>query len=428
MRNCYIDGKTRFMLKDNMPDYGEYDLIVSFNNDSSSPREVLNDIALRIAQSRKCDARHNLKLLLGLDGKSDISALIKEITSRRARYRLYAQNAEQPEFILKSDNSDFRDALHVIAAIEFEPNSNVSMTEREPAKPELVSIVIPTYNRADLISESINSALDQTYKNTEIIVVDDGSTDETKKVISNYGDKVRYYYKDNGGIGSALNYGIAKMNGKWFKWLSSDDVLTPDAVEILVSHAGDTGALIAYTDYDIIDEGSKFVESVVESHYDSYFEYAAALWARFIGNGGSSLIERSCFNDVGYFDETLSSAEDYDWWLRACLLHGYRFFHVPRTTLKYRIHASQLTSSVKHNAYVNAEKIRTKIKQKIVSTDPKWWETLQRYQKLYAKQNQKGGIARRLLRRSLVHMPEGMRKSALKTWQTSVRPRIESED
>ena len=217
------------------------------------------------------------------------------------------------------------------------------------------------------------------------------------------------------------------MNGTWFKWLSSDDVLTPDAVELLVSHAQDTGALITYTDYDIIDDEGKIIEKFAEPHYSSYYEYASALWAKYIGNGSSVLIARSCFDDVGLFNETLRSAEDYDWWLRACLLHGYRFFHIPRSTLRYRTHGSQLTSSVKHNAFVTAEKIRADVKQHIISADPEWWETLEHYQKLHAKQNPKGGIARRLLRKSLVHMPEGMRKSALKTWQESVKPRIESD-
>jgi glycosyltransferase involved in cell wall biosynthesis len=428
IRNCYVEGKTRFLLQDKSPNYRNYDLIVSFNSDSSSPLEVLNDIGSRISGSRESGTRQNPKLVLGLDERTDLSALTRDIRAHHGRYELYIQKAEQPESILEYDNTEFKDAMRVIASIDFELNPDAAMSAKEQPKLDLVSIVIPTFNRADLIPEAINSSLNQTYKNTEIIVVDDGSTDETKKVVSSYGDKVRYYYKDNGGIGSALNYGIAKMNGRWFKWLSSDDVLTPDAVEVLVTHANSTGALVAYTDYDIIDGEGKFVESVVERHYTSYYEYAAALWAKFVGNGGSSLIEKSCFDDVGLFDEGLRSAEDYDWWLRACLLHGHRFFHIPKTTLKYRVHSSQLTSSVKHNAYVNAEKIRDKIKQKVVSADPMWWETIQHYLKLYAKQNQKGGIARRLLRRSLVHMPEGMRKSALKTWHASVKPRMESEE
>lgn len=297
----------------------------------------------------------------------------------------------------------------------------------ENTQDELVSIVIPTYNRADLISESIESALCQTYRNIEVIVVDDGSKDNTKEICAKYGDRIRYHYKQNGGIGSALNHGIKNMNGVWFKWLSSDDVLTLDAVEGLVKHARETGAMITYTDYDLIDGAGKVVGKFEEPHYASYHEYASALWTRFIGNGSSSLIHRSCFDKVGLFDETLRSAEDYDWWLRACLVHRYQFFHLPKTLLKYRVHDKQLTAQVKHNALKVDEKIRDKIKQEIISSDPGWWETLEHYQKLYAKQNQRGGMARRLLRKSLLHMPEGMRKTALETWHKSLKPRLEED-
>ena len=90
---------------------------------------------------------------------------------------------------------------------------------------DLVSIIIPTYNRADLVEQSILSSIQQTYPNKEIIVVDDGSTDNTREICQKYIDsgQIRYIYKQNGGIASALNRGISEMKGTWFKWLSSDD-------------------------------------------------------------------------------------------------------------------------------------------------------------------------------------------------------------
>lgn len=293
---------------------------------------------------------------------------------------------------------------------------------------DLVSVIIPTYNRADLISESIESSLNQTYRNVEVIVVDDGSKDKTQEVCTKYRDRIEYYYKQNGGIGSALNYGIKKMNGKWFKWLSSDDVLTLDAVEVLLKYAHESEAMIVYADYDIIDNDSKFVKKFLEPHFDSYYEYASALWTRFIGNGSSILIHKSCFDKVGLFDETLHSAEDYDWWLRACLIHRYRFFHLPKVVLKYRIHNKQLTAEVIHNALPTAEKIRNKTKEEIIFSAPEWWNTLAYYQKLYAKHNQRGGMARRMLRRSLLRMPQGMRKVAISAWQKSLKPIVDSDE
>lgn len=94
----------------------------------------------------------------------------------------------------------------------------------------LVSIVIPVYNGANYMREAIDSAINQTYDNIEIIVVNDGSTDngETERIALSYGDKIKYYKKENGGCASALNYGISKMQGEWFSWLSHDDVYYPE--------------------------------------------------------------------------------------------------------------------------------------------------------------------------------------------------------
>ena len=101
----------------------------------------------------------------------------------------------------------------------------------------LISIIIPVYNGANYMREAIDSAIAQTYKNIEIIVVNDGSTDngETEKIALSYGDKINYYYKENGGCASALNYGISKMKGEWFSWLSHDDVYFPTKLESQVN-------------------------------------------------------------------------------------------------------------------------------------------------------------------------------------------------
>ena len=96
-----------------------------------------------------------------------------------------------------------------------------------------ISIVIPAYNASNYLAEAIDSALSQTYKNVEIIVVNDGSPDDgaTAKVAAKYGDKIRYFEKPNGGSASALNVGIANMTGEWFSWLSHDDLYEPKKLE-----------------------------------------------------------------------------------------------------------------------------------------------------------------------------------------------------
>ena len=102
-----------------------------------------------------------------------------------------------------------------------------------PSYSPLVSIVIPAYNASNYLADSINSALAQTYKNIEIIVVNDGSKDNgaTRTVAESFGDKIHYFEKENGGSSSALNYGIKQMKGEWFSWLSHDDLYYPKKIE-----------------------------------------------------------------------------------------------------------------------------------------------------------------------------------------------------
>lgn len=97
----------------------------------------------------------------------------------------------------------------------------------------LVSIIIPVYNGSNYLKEAIESALGQTYKNIEILVINDGSNDKglTHNLAISFGDKIKYYKKENGGVASALNFGISKMNGEYFSWLSHDDIYKPEKIE-----------------------------------------------------------------------------------------------------------------------------------------------------------------------------------------------------
>ncbi len=99
-----------------------------------------------------------------------------------------------------------------------------------------VTIVIPVYNGEKYVKFAIDSAINQTYKNLEVLVVDDGSTDATEKIAKSYGDKIRYIKKKNGGVSSALNLAIKKMTGEYFSWLSHDDVYEPNKVECEINY------------------------------------------------------------------------------------------------------------------------------------------------------------------------------------------------
>src|SRR5688500_7068290 len=110
------------------------------------------------------------------------------------------------------------------------------MTTSEPGLRPRVSVVIPVYNGANYLAQAIDSALAQTYPDGEVVVVDDGSTDEraTERIARGYGHRIRYIRKENGGVATALNAGIEAMTGDYFSWLSHDDMYLPDKVALQV--------------------------------------------------------------------------------------------------------------------------------------------------------------------------------------------------
>ena len=127
-----------------------------------------------------------------------------------------------------------------------------------------VTIMIPVYNGSNYLKEAIESALAQTYKNKEIVVVNDGSTDDgkTKAIAESFGNKIKYYEKENGGVSTALNLGIQKATGDYICWLSHDDLYYPNKVERQMEEIEKyDDNTILFSDFDLIDEnGVKFNE------------------------------------------------------------------------------------------------------------------------------------------------------------------------
>jgi len=197
--------------------------------------------------------------------------------------------------------------------------------------------VIPAYNAEKYIKEAIDSALNQTYKDIEVLVIDDGSTDNT---IDRIPGGVWLHRQKNGGPASALNSGIKAAKGEWIKWLSADDILEPDAIESIMKYVKDKKT-IYYTHYTIIDKDGKFIKKFTEPE-----RVESDLWKLFYGNGSSSIIHKDVFALCGLFDENLRHSEDYEFWLRATQLYGVRLRLIPQYTLKYRRHPDQLTNKV----------------------------------------------------------------------------------
>lgn len=212
-----------------------------------------------------------------------------------------------------------------------------------------VTIVIPVYNGEKFIRECVESALRQTEKDIEIIVIDDGSTDGTLKIIQEIKD-ITVLIQSNGGTSSALNTGIRQARGKWIHWLSADDVLYPTAIEDMmkiIETIPNNQKYIYYTNYDIIDADSIIIGEFIESldrNMRSKEERFNELLGNYYGNGSTTLIHKSVFEKIKY-DESLRYGEDYDFMLHA-FKEGYDMFLIPIKTLKYRRHVEQMTNKV----------------------------------------------------------------------------------
>lgn len=198
-----------------------------------------------------------------------------------------------------------------------------------------VSVVIPTYNRATLVGNAIESALQQTWKDYEIIVIDDGSTDDTKAKLQPYMQRIRYFYQPNQGASAAQNAGVRLAEGKWISILASDDTWSPTKLERQLSAVAELGSEFGacFTDCSIIQDGPSNITAFGEagltpksvvSPLENPIKYIVG--GRFGLYVQSMLVLRSLMTEVGGFDESLGVAEDVDlifrlsWRTKFCLV------------------------------------------------------------------------------------------------------------
>jgi glycosyltransferase involved in cell wall biosynthesis len=207
--------------------------------------------------------------------------------------------------------------------------------------PPKVSIVIPVFNGSDYLREAVESALAQTYGNVEVLVVNDGSNDggKSEEIARLYGDRIRYFRKENGGVGSALNLGIREMRGEYFSWLSHDDVYYPGKIQVQMDRATEEKRnVVFYSDYDCIDPESRIIGRVRIPPIEPR-ALRAALVTLYPVNGCTVLAPKSCLAAVGGFDERLKTTQDYDLWFRMAKV--YDFIHIPELLIRSRIHSAQ---------------------------------------------------------------------------------------
>ena len=251
-----------------------------------------------------------------------------------------------------------------------------------------ISIVITVYNAEKYIENCVESALNQTYDDIEILVINDGSTDSTESILKKFENKIKIINKENGGTASALNIGIKNITGEWFKWLSADDILKTDAIEKLFFEIQKLGKgaenCIFYSNYDLIDANGNIIDTFEEPNNNSLdtFQRNVILLDHYYGNGTTSIMHKSIFDKCGMFDETLGYKDDYEFWLRCCLLYSYDLYLVNENLAQYRVHESQLTKKRYDDALEQIEHIKSKIiSQLFPDLQMKYVTAVKNYQK-----------------------------------------------
>lgn len=263
----------------------------------------------------------------------------------------------------------------------------------------LVSIIIPVYNGSNYMREAIDSALNQSYKKIEILVINDGSNDDdkTEEIALSYGDKIRYLKKENGGVSSALNLGIREMKGQYFSWLSHDDVYLPNKIEkqvdMLKSH--DNENLICYCNDEKIDKNSqpisvkKSFKGFQNGEVSEWYSVMQHLFKNGALNGCGLLIPRKIFIENNLlFDETMKYAQDALMWY-LIFLNKYSLVYVDNIGVKNRIHEKQLTQTGKNLYKKDVLSIAKIIKPLLIEYDNKKNDLLFLYLRRNAKQGNK---------------------------------------
>ena len=235
-----------------------------------------------------------------------------------------------------------------------------------------ISVVIPAYNGASFIREAIDSVFAQSFDDYDVLVVDDGSTDETRAIVESYGDRVRYHYQENQGLAVARNTGLRLAGGRYITYLDADDIWEPDNLRVkaaVLRAQPDLGGV--FSEFSVFDEqgpqqgrGSHYVfpyfsrtgrdfattferrttldvpgGKPVELYFGHVFD--RLFWGNFI-LPTSMVFSRQLALEVGEFRPDLRTQQDYEYWLRfsrRCPLA-----YVDRVLVRYRRHAAQLTN------------------------------------------------------------------------------------
>ncbi len=181
----------------------------------------------------------------------------------------------------------------------------------------LFTVIIPTFNRKDFLKIAVNSVFDQTFDDFEIIIIDDGSTDDTKQMLYEYSDKrIKYFYQENKGVSFARNKGLEQSNGKYIAFLDSDDRWVANKLEKTFEYINNFPEIKIFHTEEVWYRRGKLLNQNKKHKKPDGYVYFNALPICCIGMS-TAVVEKELFDDVGIFDQSLPACEDYDFWLRA---------------------------------------------------------------------------------------------------------------
>ena len=209
-----------------------------------------------------------------------------------------------------------------------------------------VSVIIPTYNGEKYLATAVESALAQTYRDLEILIVHDGSTDATGAIAKSYGSRITYIRKaENGGLASARNRGIRESGGRYIALLDDDDWWEPDKLQLQVAELEkDKDVALVYSDMWVHYDDGKIDPSFLRTRplASGGHVFNQYLLSKFI-IPSSVVIRRSCLKQIGLFDESMRSLKDCDFFLRLC--YRWKIALVPQSLVHRRQRAGNMTSN-----------------------------------------------------------------------------------
>ncbi|BAZ51234.1 putative glycosyl transferase [Nostoc sp. NIES-4103] len=209
-----------------------------------------------------------------------------------------------------------------------------------------ISVILPVYNGEKTVKETIESVLNQTFKNIELILINDGSTDSTLKIIESIQDaRLQVFSYQNAGLATSRNRGLSHCTGTFISFIDADDLWTSDKLESqLKALQAHPKAGVAYSWTNYIDTEGKFLKSGTHITVTGDV-YKQLVLRNFLENGSNPLVRSEALKEVGGFDETLPAAEDWDMWLR--LAARYEFVAVPKAQILYRVSANSMSTKLK---------------------------------------------------------------------------------